>query len=220
MRDVERRKLEKFEREQAFMTENAADFPKDSPGDKAAKTHSDIIEELRELAARQISGGSAAAQSFSGKEDALDDLQQMIRNLNRAANAFADEVPGSEMQFRLPRNRSQQNLLATARSFLKDAQPLKTKFVEYGLADDFLAQRQTAITAFDTAGANADTGAGEQSAAVEGLRDAARRGMTNANKLNAVVRIKYQHNPQKLAAWTVASHLEREPKRTADLPKV
>ena len=112
MRDVERRKLEKFEREQAFMAQNAADFPKDSTGDKAAKKHSAIIAELRELAARQVSGGGAAAQSLDGKRDALDDLQQMIRNVNRAANAFADEVPGSEMQFRLPRNRSQQKVVS------------------------------------------------------------------------------------------------------------
>ncbi len=74
---------------------------------------------------------------------------------------------------------------------------------------------QSAITAFDTAGANADTGAGQESAAVEGLRDAARHGITNADKLNAVVRIKYQDDPQKLAAWTIASHLEREPERGA-----
>lgn len=218
MRDIERRKLEKFEREQVFMTDNTADFLKDSPGDKAAKLHTNIINEMRSLAAQQISGSSSAAQSIGNKEEGLDDLMQMIRNINRAANAFEDEVPGSNLKFRLPRNRSQQNILATARAFQTDATPLEAKFVEYGLSNNFLAELQSAIEQVDAAGTNADSGGEQQAAATGGLIDAAQRGMTNARKLNAIVRIKYQNNPQKLAAWTVASHLDRAPKKKKDNP--
>lgn len=213
MRDTERRKLEKFEREQAFMIDNAADFPRDSPGDKAAVFETNIINEMRALAAQQISGGASAAQGIGNKDDALDDLMQMIRNINRAANAFEDEVPGSNLLFRLPRNRSQQNILATARAFHADAVPLEAKFIEYGLQATFLADLQALITAFDEAGTSADSGEAERAAATGGLTDAARRGMANSRKLNAIVRIKYQNNPQKLAAWTVASHLDRAPKK-------
>lgn len=48
-----------------------------------------------------------------------------------------------------------------------------------------------------------------------GLFDAAHRGMANGRKLNAIVRVKYDNDPQKLAAWTVASHLEKAPKAAA-----
>ena len=212
MRDVERRKLEKFERQQAFMQDNAADFLGGSPGDKAANENTAIIDEMRTLAAQQISGGGSAHQSIGNKDEMLDELMLMIRNINRAANAFEDEVPGSNLKFRLPRNRSQQNIVATARSFHTDATPLKLKFIEYGLEGSFLDDLQSAIDDFDAAGTSADSGEEQRAAATGGLIDAARRGMNNSRKLDAIVRIKYTNNPQKLAAWTVASHLDRAPK--------
>lgn len=218
MRDVERRKLEKFERQEAFMIDSAADFPKPSPGDTGAMVNKAIVTEMRGLAAQQISGSSSAAQNIGNKDEALDELYQIIRNINRAANAFEDEIPGSNVQFRLPRNRSQQNLLATARSFHENAAPLAAKFIEYGLEADFLADLQNLINEIDAAGTNADSGGEQQAAATAGLIDAARRGMNNSRKLDAIVRIKYQNNPQKLAAWTVASHLEGAPKRAPTNP--
>ena len=213
MEDSTRRKFDKFEREQTFMADNAADFVKESPGDKAAKKHTAIIEEIRGLAAQQISGFSSAAQSVGNKDEMLDELLQTIRNMNRAANAFEDEVPGSGVKFRLPRNRSLQNILATGRAYHADAAPLESKFVEYGLANDFLDDLETLITEINAAGTTADSGGGQKAAATGGLLDAARRGMLNSRKLDAIVRIKYQNNAQKLAAWTVAAHLERSPKK-------
>ena len=218
MRDTERRKLEKFEREDAFMSDNAADFPPATPGGIAATAHRGIIDEMRALAAQQISGGTSAAQSVSNKEDSLDDLMAMIRNINRAANAFEDEVPGSNLLFRMPRNRSQQNLLATGRAFHTDATPLEAKFITYGLGAEFLKNLKDDIDAIDAAGSSADSGDEQRAAATAGVIDAARRGMANSRKLNAIVRIKYDNQPQKLAAWTVASHLEKAPKKKATPP--
>ncbi len=37
MLNVQIRRLDKYQREIAYMTDNAADFPRDSPGDKAVK---------------------------------------------------------------------------------------------------------------------------------------------------------------------------------------
>ena len=211
MRAVERRKLDKFEREQAFLNDNAADFPADSAGGKAAAKLTGVIDEIHALAGEQIGGESAARQSVAGKSDAYEDMWQMIRNINRAANAFSDEVPNIEDRFRLPRIRSQENIAATARAFKTDAAPLAAKFVEYGLANDFLEQMQADIDAFDAENTGADSGGVQRSAATGGLLDAARRGMDVSRKLDSIVKIKYQSNPQKLAAWRVASHLERDP---------
>lgn len=218
MRDVERRKLDKFEREQAFMNDNAADFPAASAGGKAAVTLTGIINEIHTLAGDQIVGEGSARQSVAGKGDALDEMWMMIRNMNRAANAFSDEVPNIEDKFRLPRNRSQENLAATARAFIADATPLQAKFVEYGLADDFLEQLQADIDAFDAKGTSADSGGEQRAAATGGLLDAAKRGMDVSRKLDSIIKIKYQTNPQKLAAWRVASHLEKAPKYKKDTP--
>ena len=66
----------------------------------------------------------------------------ILRQTNRAANAFSDEVAGIEAKFGLPRNRSQQHLPGTARSFAADAGPHEAKFIEYGLPAAFVSYLQ------------------------------------------------------------------------------
>ena len=209
MKASQQRKMDKFEREDVFMTDNAADFPPATPGGKAFSDLADVISEIRNLAAEQISGTDGSRQQVSVKDEDMDDLLFQIRQINRAANAFEVEIPGSEKQFRLPRSRSEQNILATARAFYKDATPIAATFIDYGLAATFLADLQATIDAVETRAALADSAEGQQSAATGGLVDATMRGMNISRRLDAIVRIKYAANPSKLAAWTVASHLER-----------
>jgi hypothetical protein len=218
MKDIERRKLEKLEREEVFLKDNIADFPAASPGEKALAELSAVIAEIRRLAAEQVSGASSARQHISVKDEEVDALMQLISHINRAAKAFEGEIPGSDLKFRLPRNRSEQNILATARAFLADAEPLKAKFIEYGLAADFLAQLQALIEAVDERGAAADSAGEQKSGATGGLAEAVRNGMKISRRLDAIVRIKYADNAAKLAAWTTASHLERAPKKKKDEP--
>jgi len=212
MRDVERRKLEKFERQEAFMVDNAADFAVGSVGNTAAVVNRAIIAEMNALAAEQVSGGSSAAQAVGNKDEDLDELWQMMKNMNRAANAFEDEIEGGDLKFRLPRNRSEQNVLATARAFYADSESLVETFVEYGLSQRFREALGEKIASITEQGSNADSSIEQRAGATGGLLDAAQRGMANSRKLDAIVRIKYASNAQKLAAWTVAAHLDRAPK--------
>ena len=138
MEDTIRRKLDKFERQQAFFTDNAADFPAGTPGGDVAAANAAIVSDIQSLAGDQFSEAGASQQATDDKNDLLERLVQILRNINRAANAFQDEIPGSDQQFRLPRNRSETNLLAAARSFHEDATPLKPRFIEYGLDATFL----------------------------------------------------------------------------------
>ncbi|MGB7202012.1 MAG: hypothetical protein WBD16_07055 [Pyrinomonadaceae bacterium] len=218
MEDSIKRKLNKFEREEAFMVDNATDFGGATPGAVTAAALSAAIAEIQSLAAQQVSGASTAAQAFGNQDDALDDLIALTKKMNLAARGFDDEIPGSRDQFRMPRNRSQQNLLAAARAFHSDATPIRAKFEEYGLAGTFLDDLQAAIDSVETAAQSADSNVGQRAAATGGLFAAARRGMSLSRRLNSIVRIRYADDPAKLAAWTVASHLERAPKRTAANP--
>lgn len=216
MEDSIRRKLDKFERQKAFFTENASDFPDGTPAGDVAAVNAAIVAEMNSLAGEQFSGNSASQQATADKDDLFDDLMLILRNMNRAANAFEDTIPGSDQMFRLSRNRSESNLLAAARSFHTDATPLAEQFVAYGLDIHFLARLQGLITSIETAGQRGDTGTENRAASTAGLMDAAKRGMNNSRRADSIVRIKYAHNPQKLAAWAVASHLERAPKREED----
>ena len=212
MKASQRRKTDKYQREDNFMKDNAADFPVNSAGDKTAKEAVALTETIGNLAAQQISGADDARQHTDVKDDLMDDLYDTIRDINRAANAFDDEVAGVDMKFRLPRNRSGQNLIATAKSFAADAGPLEAKFVEYGLDEDFLEDFGDLIAEIETRGAQADTAEDSRAEATGGLMDSIRRRGAISRKLDSIIKIKYRTNPAKLAAWAVASHLERDPK--------
>ncbi len=219
MKDNTRRKQDKFEREQAFMVANAADYLAGSPGAIAKAEQEALIAEMNGLSATQVSETAEGAQAINNKLNGLDNLMDMIRAMNSAANAFEFEVPGSDLLFRIPRNRSEQNLLATGRAFHQDSgPPLQSKFVDYGLAATFRDDLQDLIDAVEAAATAADTSNIQRAAAVSGLDDCARRGMILSRRINSIVQIKYQNNPQKLGAWTVASHLERAPKSTPAQP--
>lgn len=212
MRDAERRKLDKFERQAAFFTDNAADFPANTPGGAVAAANAAIVDEMNQLGGEQFSKAGAGRQATGDKDDLFDQLNPMLKNMNRAANAFDDEIPGTEQMFRLPRNRSEANLLATARAFHKDATPFKNEFIAYGMANSFLGDLQQLIDDIGAAMTRGDSSGEQRSASTAGLIDAARRGMANSRRADAIVRIKYSNNPNKLAAWTTASHVERAPK--------
>ena len=219
MKDNTRRKQDKFEREQAFMVDRAADFVAGSPGAIATAEQAALIAEMNTLSATQVSETAEAAQAINNKLNGLDNLLSMIRAMNSAANAFEFEVPGSDLLFRMPRNRSEQNLLATGRAFHQDSgPPLQIKFVDYGLAATFRDDLQDIIDAVEAASTAADTSNIQRATAVSGLDDAAARGMILSRRINAIVKIKYQDQPQVLGGWTVASHLERAPKSTPAQP--
>ena len=214
MRDVERRKLEKFERQKAFFEDNAADFPPDTPGRVVASLNTSIIDEMNSLAGDQSSEFSASKQATDDKDDLMEDLVILLKNISRAASAFEDEVPGSDEMFRLPRNRSEANMLTTARAFIEDAQPFEATFITYGIPADFIQQLTDFVEGIEAAKLRSDSKSEQRASATAGLIDAAKRGMANSKRADAIVRIKYHDNPQKLAAWTVASHLERPPKKS------
>lgn len=216
MRSSETRKLNMFETAKVFIDESAADFASVAPYAANSAKLADVIAKMREAAAAQISGESTARQSTGDKSELIDDLWQMIRNINRAANAFEDEIPTAADKFRLPRNRSQQNLTASARAIITDAQPLKANFIEYGLQDDFLEELQQLVDDIEQSKTQTAAGSGQRAESTEALIEQAREGMNIIRRFDSIIRIKYQNNAQKLAAWTVASHLDRAPRRNGD----
>ena len=220
MNDNVRRKLEKFEREAQFMTDHAGDFT-GGVGEVAALEQQGIIAEIHGLSGEQVSGDSTKSQQIANQDDLLDDLLAFLKKMNLAANAFKNDVPGSDTLFRMPRNRAQHALLATARTFHTDsAAPLEQKFKDYGLAATFRADLNQLIDDVEAASDAADAAAETRAGATGGLTDAARRGMDVSRRLNSIVRIKYASDAKELAAWPVASHLEKAPKKksAADPP--
>lgn len=111
---------------------------------------------------------------------------------------------------------SDQSLLSTARSFVAEAAPLKERFVAYGLSADFPETLGRKITAFEEHAALHHTSRSTRAsdnAAVTDLLDELDR---EVERLDTVMRNTFAADHATLAAWDIASHLERLPKRRKD----
>jgi len=208
----QQRKLNKYQAESAFMTDNERDFPPASPGGIAAAALSAVIALILSLAGQQSS--QAANQQIGIKGELLEDLKRLLRKINRAANALAEEIDGIEDLFRMPRRRSEENWLAAARAFYTDSAPFEDDFINYDLSATFRDDLMALIAAIEAAASAADTAEEQRGGATGGLIDEFRQAGKLSRRLNAIVRNKYDGNAQKLAAWEIASHLEAAPKRT------
>ena len=213
MEASQQRKLNKAQAEAAFMKDGAADFPKDSPGDRAAKALDAQIALILSLAGEQQSG--AARSSIGNKEDLFDDLEAWMRKTNRAAAALDDEIPGIRDLFRMPRNRSEENRLAAGRNFHTASAPYQAQFEDYDLPPTFRADGLNIINEIEAAQKTADTGKERTGGATGGMVSAFKEMSRLINKLDAIIKNKYDDDAQKLAAWAIASHLEAAPKRPA-----
>lgn len=67
---------------------------------------------------------------------------------------------------------------------------------------------------FQGAGAGRDSGETQHAGASGGMTAAFRKAMELSAKRGKRIKMKYRNNPEKLAAWAVASHLDRAPKRS------
>jgi hypothetical protein len=211
MNNLQLRKLNKYQAELAFMSDNSADFPLDSVGDKTTKALQAKIASIQALSGEQVS--NIGRQSIGIKGDKLQDLIELLQKMNRAANAMADEVDGIEDRFRMPRRRSEEVWLATARTFHTDSADLVTEFQEYSLPKTFRDDILGLINDIETASNAADVAEVQRAGATGGLADLFKDCGKLSRKLNAIVLNKYSGNAQKLASWSVASHLESAPKK-------
>ena len=216
MNNYQQRKLNTYQAELAFMIENAADFPANSVGAKTMTLLADVIGQILSLSGEQRS--NVTRQQVSIKGDRLQQLIELLQKMNRAAIAMADEIDGIENLFRMPRKRATEVWLATARTFHTDSAAYEDEFKDYDLPATFRSDIIDLIGDIQAAANKADTAGANRAGATGGLMDAFKTAGKLSNKLNAVVLNKYSSNPQKLAAWAVASHLESPP-RAKEEPK-
>lgn len=122
---------------------------------------------------------------------------------------------GINDKFRMPRSRSDQSVLATAKAWLDELPQYELDFRSHGMADDFLTVLGDAISSFEASFATPISGVNERVAARALLGESIRRMMIAIRILDQVMRNIYIDQPGKLAAWISASHVEKPPKKKA-----
>lgn len=213
MTDAQRRRIDKLQSEDVFMSDNAADFPANSAGDKVTALITPKMDEALVLDAKLTVelGERRAAQE--AKDTARELLVNLLRDFAMGAIGIGSEVPGITAQFKVPDNRSDQNIIAAATAFFDASAPHIAKFGEVDLTEDDRNNLKTFRDDFSAARAEWESAVEEHAEAVGTLDALFREMMALSRKRSAIVKLKYKNNPGKRAAWEVASHLERPPKR-------
>jgi hypothetical protein len=111
------------------------------------------------------------------------------------------------------RGNNDQTLLAAANSFAQAAAPFSALFTEYGLPAAFFNDMSGKASALEAAVALQNEGAGASADANATLEETFRQADEAMERLDTVVRNKYRDDPAKLAAWEIASRVERAPRR-------
>lgn len=168
---------------------------------------------VKEFAAGKTGETGKRAQHIENKHEDLEELEDFLKLLDLAADALADDFPGIENLFGVPRNRSQQSILAAARAQYELSGQYEAAMIENELPETFRAEMNRLIEQIEQANESADTADERRTGSTAGLRAAMSRLAANSKKLNAVCRIKYRGNPQKMGEWERANHLERPPQK-------
>jgi hypothetical protein len=208
MQDTETRQHEMFLRlDQFHSVEHAADFPANTRAGQLAQTLHDIVTQLIEQVGAQTAARRLAQSSTEVKDDGRQRLRALLEQIRDTARGMDAERPGTAALFKLT-SRTDEALIAAARAFLTNAQPLKAEFIKNELPADFLEQLQQRLTDFEQARAAQSTHMAQQVAATTAIRTLLAEGRRARQQLKPIVLNKYRNDPAKLAAWTSAGHVE------------
>lgn len=204
------RQLNRGQARRAFFTDNAADFPPASAGGRVALAMDAEIAAIVADAARQSSG--AVSQKVDVKDEDFFELKKIMRQMNRAGNSLGEEFEGIEELFRLPRTDAEEIWLAKGRAYHADSEAHETAMKEYIPNENFRADLMAVITRMEASSTNIDIAEHERGGATGSLKAHFRELGRLGRKGHNIVLNKYEDDPEKLAAWTIASHLKAAPK--------
>lgn len=226
MNDRDKRRYDSFKRVQTFGGDNAADFAAGS----VAKANFDIIDQV--IAGLDKAKAGQVTSANTSMDTLLNAVRLDIQNITRTAAAIDQNEPGFADKFHSPKAYNPAALLTVADAFLlqlvnqpSDSSAVKTaktaliaKFVAHEMNANFVANLQTDRDAITDAQAAMESGSEDRVGNTAAISPLIQQGMKALNTLDAIMHNKYSTQPEKMAAWTTASHIERDPKRTNAAP--
>jgi|ERR1043165_1438213 len=218
MNDRSRKRLRRGESVRDFTLNLPQPFPAGSKGAEIVTRIGQLVERVNALGASSATNTRTLRAVVDAKGKARRELRDALRAISRTAHAAGLDDPALKDKFRLPVGSvSDHLLLSTARSFVAEAAPLKERFVAYGMSADFPEALGQKIAAFEghasTHHASRSARASDNASVAAALDELDRE----IGRLDIVIRNTFAQDGATLAAWEIARHLERVPKRRKDV---
>jgi hypothetical protein len=215
MNDRQRRHHARGARVRDFSETVKASFPAGSKGAESAARIKDLVDRVAEHDASRAINTRTAHEGAGGKSDALVALRTLLGQVSRTARAISLEDPALRDRFQVPnKNPNMQAVVTTARSFIVEAEPLKARFIEYGMAADFLTRLDALVTDFESHAERRNTGANQSAVDNAAINSALDELDAEVARYVAIVQNKFAADAATLAGLRTASRLERAPRRT------
>ena len=226
MNDRDKREYDSFKRGKIFGGENASDFAAGSLALAAFASVDQVIAGLDRAKAGQVSNANTS------KETLLNAVRVDIQNITRTAASIDQDEPGFADKFHPPKAYNPATLLTIADAFLLqfaeqpgDSAAVKTaktalvaKFVAHEMNASFVTNLQADRKAITDAEKAMEGDSEDHVGNTAVISPLIRQGRKAMNTLDAIMHNKYSGQPDKLAAWISASHVERDPKRNNSQP--
>jgi len=209
MKTIEIRRYEMLVRVKEFGAARADLFPATTLGGKMFAALNTIVDDLHTQIATQASGRGAERENFTERAVARDALQQTLLAIKRTAHAIAQEIPGYDIKFRVPRKRNDERLIAAARGFAQDIEPMADRFIAHGHPTTFVADLSAEIEAFARTIVDGSVARGTHVAAAAGIRKGLDEGVAVVQRLDAIVPLAIGDDVERLAMWNGARRVTR-----------
>lgn len=212
MNDREFLKSQMLGRVQDFGKTYAEFFPPTTLGGELLAVVGQTANQLSAFIEAEITGGKASRQGTSTKAELRAEIRGDITDLIRTVRSSPQKMPNTDKKFRMPRNFNDKTLIGNAQSLVKEAARFAEELVRRELPADFLEKLGNKVAMFEEVVSEQNNGTTARVSARAAIDEAIARGMEAMRELDAIVRNKFRNNPTALAAWTIASHIERPPK--------
>lgn len=136
-------------------------------------------------------------------------LTRFLQRVARAGRQIARLDRRKDHPFVVPSPRTDVVLLATARRFLREAEPLEARFIAVGVPPSFLADLRETTDTFEQSVKRQREARRESVAVRAGYRDAFRRGFDAVLPLDVVMADTHQPDEVARKVWKVARRVER-----------
>lgn len=212
MEDRHHRSREMFLRLKAFAN-NHTEIPPTTVWPGLVTELDTVNASLAAQVAAEESGRGAARTGTEDRDDAREDLKDVVDAFVRTARAIEETKPGFAARYRSASQLSDRGLLDLAIGIAEVAPPHKADFINHAMPPDCLEGLAAAIAKLQQTMTDQSEGRADIKSAgvsIEGTMD---DGMSVRRRMDAVARNFYRDNSAVLAEWETASHIEKAPKK-------
>lgn len=216
MTDPENNVYQALKRVETFAIPHAAAFPAGSEG---AKDITRITPLLQEIGAPKQTPGRPASPATLAKAHLFEEVLSDLQAIARTAATIGKKEPGFATPYRLGDDTHRQ-IRADATRILKELENPATvsKFVSYAMDPDFVTDLQADLALIgdkdDEQGQDQIDSVGETARVALLIKEA--RALIQS--LHTSVTNRFRRDPEILAEWATASHIQRSPRKPKENP--